>query len=356
MAVKNVLKRIANKLGYSVMRTSTFESLNELLATRGRISDSHCLSAEPSSIEQTVKQVGPDIVFYMASTGVGTDECMDKGCLPVLAHFYQPIPDLKELERRKVWDKVSDLAGIEWSPSEYLQYLHELAEYANECDWPNEPPSDAAPLTFHINNTSFSYGCASALHSIIRKNKPKRVIEIGSGNSSKIIASALLAVSTHDTHYTIIDPYSSIDVRKYPKGTDLLKKPVEEVDVSVFLELQENDILFIDSSHVCKIGSDVNFEILEILPRLNKGVYVHFHDIDLPFEYSKAYATTPTFRMFWTESYLLQAFLSHNNKYKVILPMAYIQRNHADVFRNLYPKGNDATLWGSGSFWIKCVK
>jgi len=341
------------------MKTSTFDALKRgtveplnRLTSKAETTDNN---TDNPSIEQIVQRYGPEIVFCMASTGIGTDECMDKGCLPVLTHFYQPIPNLKELERRKVWDKVSDLAGIAWNPHEYLQYLHELADYANECDWPNEPLPNATPMSFHINNTSFSYGCASVLHSIIRKNEPKRIIEIGSGNSSKIIASALSATQIN-TRYTIIDPYSLIDVACYPKGSDLLKKPVEEVDLSVFLELQEKDILFIDSSHVCKIGSDVNFEILDILPKLNKGVYVHFHDIDLPFEYSKVYATTPTFRMFWTESYLLQAFLSHNNKYKIILPMAFIQRNHAEIFKRLFPKGNNAKLWGSGSFWIKCIK
>ena len=303
---------------------------------------------------------GPSIVHYMASTGDKTNECMDIGCLPVLTNFYQPIPDLKDLERRNVFDKVSYLRGLIWDPPKHLENLRELSTFADECEWPNEP--DAEQGQFYLNNGRFSYGCASILHCLIRKNKPSRIIEIGSGYSSRVIAAALLANIAEDNQYTpeytIIDPYSPIDISKFPfpKNTKLLKTQVETVDLSVFQELQANDILFIDSSHVSKIGSDVNFEILEILPVLNNGVYIHFHDIELPYEYSKVYATNPKFRVFWTEAYLLQAFLSYNRHYEIFLPVCYIQRNHKEEFKTLYKKGNNAALWGSGSFWIKCVK
>ena len=115
-------------------------------------------------------------------------------------------------------------------------------------------------------------------------------------------------------------------------------------------------ILFIDSSHVCKMGSDVNFEILEILPSLNTGVYVHFHDINLPYEYPKIYATNPNFRMFWTESYLLQAFLTCNNEYQIVLPMDYLQRHYLDDLKNSFPASTKTEFgWVSGSFWIKRI-
>jgi len=333
MKIKKTIRKMANSLGYDIRK-------------KGTIGDLH--------IEEAAKTIGPEVVHYMASTGQGTNECMEKGCLPVLAHFYQPIPDLKDLEERKVWDKVSELKGIEWKPKEYLKNLKELSVYADECDWPDDPTDD--PMQFYTNNASFSYGCASALHSMIRKIKPKRVIEVGSGKSSLVIADAIKANKT-DTEYTIIDPYSSIEnTELFPKNTKLVLEQVENIDLSTFKKLSENDILFIDSSHVCKIGSDVNFEILEVLPSLKKGVYIHFHDIPLPYEYSKTYATAPGFRMFWTESYLLQAFLSNNDNFKIILPMAYIQKSHTEEFRKLFPKGDSATSWGSGSIWIKRVK
>jgi hypothetical protein len=135
-----------------------------------------------------------------------------------------------------------------------------------------------------------------------------------------------------------------------------MKQQIETTDISIFKELSANDILFIDSSHVCKIGSDVNFEILEVLPILNPGVFIHFHDIALPYEYPKIYATNPEFRVFWTESYLLQAFLSCNHDFEIVLPVAYIQSVYQSDFRRIFDKGNNAALWHSGSFWIKRVK
>jgi len=232
------------------------------------------------------------IIKHIANSGDGTDKCLKHGYLPVAVHYYQPIPDISELEKRKVWDKVGSMRGIRFEPLKYVEFLNQLSQkYAAECDWPNERSSD--PSQFYLNNGSFSYGCAAPLHCIIRKNKPKKIIEIGSGNSSKIIAEALRLnlLENFETDYTIIDPYSVLDVLHFPQHTTITKEPVELVSIDVFESLEEDDILFIDSSHTCKIGSDVNYEILEILPRLKKGVFVHFHDIPLPYEYPKIYAT-----------------------------------------------------------------
>lgn len=295
------------------------------------------------------------IFKYMAVTGEGTDKCMALGFLPVPIHFYQPIPDINDLEKRKIWNKVSKLNGIKFEPSNYIKYITELAKkYAAECDWPNEPSVD--PNKFYLHNGCFSYGCAASLHCIIRDNKPKRIIEIGSGNSSKVIAEAIYKNFNQgfNTKYTIIDPYISLNKQLLPLNFEILKKQVEVMDLKLFKSLGNGDILFIDSSHVCKIGSDVNFEILEILPILAKGVYIHFHDINLPNEYPKIYATNPNFRVFWTESYLLQAFLTCNREFEIILPMAYLQQHYLDKLKNLFPNSTKTELgWVSGSFWIK---
>ena len=305
-------------------------------------------------IKEIAHKYGPDVVYYMASTGTMTSDCLEKGCLPVPVHFYQPIPDLKDLDERGVWDRVSPLSGIEWDTEKYTENLKILSQYADECNWPNEPSED--PAAFHINNTAFSYGCASALHCIIRKYKPKRVIEVGSGNSSKVIAGALKVNVDEDSgykpEYTIIDPYSGLDTDIFPIETTLYRQQVETMDLEFFAQLEAGDILFIDSSHVCRTGSDVNYEILDILPNLNTGVLIHFHDISLPHEYPKVYSTSRT-PIFWTENYLLQAFLIENSNFEVFLPMDYMQRNHEPLFRSLFPKGNQAVLWGSGSFWIR---
>jgi hypothetical protein len=298
------------------------------------------------------------ILKFMAFTGEGTDSCLKHGFLPVPIHFYQPIPDIKEMEKRNIWDKISNLSGINLEPEKCIAFIKQLAsEYAHECKWPNEQPLD--PKQFHLNNDAFGYGCAAPLHCLIRNNKPKRIIEIGSGYSSKIIAAAinLNARQNHETHYTIIDPYSCLKQENFPKNTNIIRQPVELLGLNIFESLEENDILFIDSSHVCKMGSDCNFEILEILPILNKGVYIHFHDIPLPFEYPKIYATNPNFRVFWTESYLLQAFLICNNDFQIIIPMSFLQKYHLEDLKNSFPHSSENNLgWISGSFWIKRIK
>jgi hypothetical protein len=128
---------------------------------------------------------------------------------------------------------------------------------------------------------------------------------------------------------------------------------VELCSPALFERLEENDILFIDSSHSVKIGSDVNFLYLEVLPRLKPGVVVHIHDIPMPYEYTKTYATNPAFRMFWTESYLLQAFLIYNSEFEVLLSMAYLQGSHPDLYREAFPSFDPEADTGSGSIWIR---
>jgi hypothetical protein len=317
-----------------------------------RLAESRLQSQSKYSPEEII-----DIVQSWPLSGENSDACLEKDFLMVPVHFYQPIPDIKDLERRKVWEGVSKLRGIEFEPLKYLKFLQLLgSKYSKECDWPNEPTSD--PDQFFLNNSCFSYGCASALHSMIRECKPQRIIEVGSGFSSQIIRDALLLNKKLDNingEHIIIDPFCALNLTSLAPNTKILKKKVEETDLSIFKRLKANDILFIDSSHVCKIGSDVNFEILEILPVLKKGVYIHFHDINLPYEYPKAYAINPKFRMFWNESYLLQSFLMFNKDFEIILPMTYIQKVFEKQFRKSFPNGNKAENFGSGSFWIKKI-
>ena len=302
----------------------------------------------------------PKLVYNIAVTGELSDECLEAGALPMLVHFYSPVPDIKDLKARDVWSKRSDLPGIDFRPEFQINFIKELGiEFGNECVWPENPTGD--DRDFFTNNNGFSYGCASALHTMIRKHKPKNIIEIGSGNSSKIIGDAV-ALNKNDAgkfcNYIVIDPYPNSTTRgKIKEISHLIDERVELVDLKEFEILKENDILFIDSSHTVKIGSDVNFLFLEVLPRLNPGVIIHFHDIAMPYEYSATYATTPSFRMFWTESYLLQAFLTYNSAFEVLLAMSTIQTDYMDVFCEAFPHFDLDKNWSnSGSFWIRRKK
>ncbi len=130
------------------------------------------------------------LVYTMARTGAGTDECLNNGALPVPIDFYNPIPDINDLERRNIWSKKSDLNGINFNIDFQLKFLKELGKvFSDECSWSY---SNTNSSKFHLDNSvPFSFGCAAYTHSIIRKYKPKKIIEFGSGNSSKVIASAI---------------------------------------------------------------------------------------------------------------------------------------------------------------------
>jgi hypothetical protein len=272
------------------------------------------------------------------------------------AHYYSPVPDIADLRQRQVWNRRSDLAGIDFQPDQQVQLLRSLgSKYGHECNW-SFAPSDNK-LEFFTENNSFSFGCAASLHSLLRYYKPGKVFEIGSGNSSLVFSGALTrnASEGHTCDYSIIDPYPSPLLQHgLPGLTRVMSQRVELIEPSIFESLGVNDILFIDSGHTVRTGSDVNFLFLEVLPRLAPGVIVHVHDIGLPYEYPEVYFTNPSFRMFWTESYLLQAFLVFNSKFEVLLALNYLMRDRKQEFAQAFPKYDPSRHKAiSGSFWMQ---
>ncbi|MBN1635049.1 MAG: class I SAM-dependent methyltransferase [Deltaproteobacteria bacterium] len=162
-------------------------------------------------------------------------------------------------------------------------------------------------------------------------------------------------IDGHPGKYTVVDPYPADCIRKGSLNLQqVMETRVEVLDPSFFDQLNENDILFIDSGHCVRIGGDVNYLFLEIFPRLAPGVIVHIHDISLPYEYPKTYATSETFRQFWTEQYLLQSFLCFNNEFEIMLAMNFLMKDYSDVFTQAFPLYNpDIHPFTSGSFWIQ---
>jgi len=301
-----------------------------------------------------INQLAP-LITKMANSGVGTDSCLNHGCLPLPVHYYSPVPDIADLKNRNIWKQRSSLPGIQWDEPGQLQFLALIGKkYGAECHWPAE--NSGNPTQYYTENNSFIFGCAAAAHCIIRHFKPKRLIEIGSGFSSLIINEALAqnARESHPCEYVIIDPYPQPFISGLSRLHSLMGQRVELLTPAFFRKLEPNDILFIDSSHMVKIGSDVNFLILDVLPTLNPGVVIHFHDIPMPYEYPESYLTNPGFRMLWTESYLLQAFLCLNPHFKILLAMSWIMNEHLPEFRQAFPHYNPSIHRNfSGSFWIQ---
>lgn len=150
---------------------------------------------------------------------------------------------------------------------------------------------------------------------------------------------------------TFIEPYpeilNSLMSEKDKINNEVIIKIVQDVNYEKFQELEPNDILFIDSSHVVKTGSDVQHILFEILPLLKRGVYIHFHDIFYPFQYPKKWILNN--RWNWNEDYFLKAFLMYNNQFKIVLFPTYLYKYHMKLFDNM----PIITKNVGGSLWLK---
>jgi hypothetical protein len=255
-------------------------------------------------------------------------------------HFYQPIPDTREL-RETLWQQPSDLAGINMNDAMQLDLLrHHLTKFRDEYNnLPVEPPPGQR-RPFHGVDALVAY-C------MVRHFQPRLIIEVGSGFSSLVLGQA--AAKNKNSALICIDPFPRDFLRNgLPGLQSLIAKKVEDTDLQFFSQLESGDILFIDSSHTVKIGGDVNYLFLEVLPRLKPGVIVHIHDIFLPFEYRRDWVLDE-FR-FWNEQYLLQAFLTFNSEFEVLLANSYLNHYHQEDLKAAFP---NLSSWASGSFWMR---
>jgi hypothetical protein len=203
---------------------------------------------------------------------------------------------------------------------------------------------------------------AEILYSLVRHLRPARIIEIGSGITTLLSAAAIRKNQQEDPSYdcsfTCIEPYPvRLDMQALPSNFKVIPTRAQAVSPDLFQELEAGDILFIDSSHVCRTGSDVNFELLEIVPALNPGVWIHFHDIFLPWEYPRSWVLGA--RRFLNEQYLLQAFLSFNPKFEVAWGSYHMLQAHPRELDAAFATFSvDITAPGTflpGSFWIRRI-
>lgn len=265
--------------------------------------------------------------------------------LPV--HFYSPVPQLDALDEA-VWERRYDaLPGIAWSEDDARDTLHALGRYGPEI----RALIDRKAPGFDESNRSFTGSDGWLLYAIVRARRPKRIIEVGSGMSTAIALHALEA--NGGGAFTAIEPFPNDMVTELARRQriDLVVQPVQAVAYQVFEQLEAGDILFIDSSHVSKIGSDVNFEILQVLPRLKPGVMIHFHDIFLPYEYPESWVRD--LHLFWNEQYLLAAFMAFNSDFRTYARSAVLAEepyaaSYCEAFGELARPG--------GSFWIERVR
>jgi hypothetical protein len=261
-------------------------------------------------------------------------------------HFYQPIPDTQSLPAT-LWDRPSEHMGVDMNDGVQLDLLrNHFPKFRHEYDqFPVEPTGE--PGRFHFNNGLFDGTDALVAYSMIRHFQPRLIIEVGSGFSSLVAAEAI--AKNKNSALVCIEPFPLDFLRRgFPGLHSLIEKKVEDIDLEFFSQLDSGDILFIDSSHTVKIGGDVNYLFLEVLPRLRPGVVVHVHDIFLPFDYRRDWVMDEL--RFWTEQYLLQAFLSFNSEFEVLMANGYLAHRYMEALKAAFP---NSTWWGGGSFWMR---
>lgn len=264
-------------------------------------------------------------------------------------HFASPFPCLDEIRRdeARIFDKMpAAIPAVDLRADEQLRLLQEFLEYYHELPFTHEKRDG---LRYCYDNPAFSYCDAIVLYCMIRKMQPRRIIEAGSGFSSCV------TMDTNDLFFdgrielTFIEPFPkllrSLIANDDEQKAKIIPHRLQDVALDEFDALQANDILFIDSTHVSKIDSDVNYIFFEILPRLASGVLIHFHDIPYPFEYRKAWVYEGRA---WNEAYLLRAFLQYNQAYRIVFMNSYMARFHTAFFREHMPlclKKRGASIW-----------
>lgn len=270
------------------------------------------------------------------------------GIFPIRKHYYEPLLDRKSLRHSLSDDR--NLPGFSLNVTEQLNILqkydfrHELIEIAND-----KQPG----LKFNYHNANFGGADADYLYNIIRFFKPKNIIEIGGGNSTLMIINALNSnmkeSSSYSSNHICIEPYEMAWLEE--TNVNVIRNVVENVPIVDFTILEENDLLFIDSSHIIRPQGDVLYEYLEILPSLNRGVIVHIHDIFTPKDYRDEWIFDEG--RLWNEQYLLEAFLTNNKEWKVIGALNFLKHNHFEDLKKYCPS---LTENGEpGSFYIQKI-
>jgi hypothetical protein len=286
-------------------------------------------------------------------------------------HYYWPVPNFKELEARK-WPAAHPPIGVDLALEKQLDFLQNVVPQY-EAEW--GPDSGAiAKAGYRRGNGFFETVDAEIAYCLIRHLKPKRIIEVGGGHSSRVMVAALEQNFKVDGVRGIlltIDPHPD----RFPKEAlsdrvQLIAASVQSVDLDVFLTLESGDFLFLDSTHIVGIGSDVVREYLEILPRINRGVVIHAHDIFIPSEYPQSLVLKSL--SFWSEQYLLEALLTFNLRFEVVWGSSAMQdfnpealertfphwkhsyQNMAPEKRRFLPSIDGDRVWPS-SFWMRKV-
>jgi predicted O-methyltransferase YrrM len=277
-----------------------------------------------------------------------------------LGHFHNPMPDYADIKRdadRLFAPHGPDMPGIDLNPAGQLALAEQLSKYM-----PEQPfPKDAAPGTrYHLDNRYYPTADGSVNYAMLRHFRPKRVIEAGSGFTSACMLDTSEKFLGGQTQFTFVEPYPdrlhSLLTPADKERTTIHVKRVQDLPLPTFDQLEANDLLFIDSSHVGKLGSDVTFLFFEVLPRLKPGVLVHVHDIFWPFEFPRKWIDLG---YAWNEAYLLRAVLMFSKGFELLLWPSYLETHHAARWAELMPLAQQRASYnpdfGGATIWLRRV-
>lgn len=273
------------------------------------------------------------------------------GVFPVIDHYYDPL--FNDAHLVKELSDVRNLPGLDLNRSFQLTFINNLRYQGDFEQFMVQQAVLPNDLQFEINNSFFGSGDAEFLFNFVRYLKPRNIVEVDCGTSTKIIASANKFNSVETGFFamhTCIEPYEQPWLDNFPSVLPLRKK-IEEIDLSLFKEMGAGDLLFIDSSHIIRPQGDVLFEYLEIIPTLRKGVYIHVHDIFTPRDYPASWIKKDV--KFWNEQYLLEATLSKNESYEIIAALNYLKHQNFAELKKVCPYLTEQREPGSFYFKVK---
>ncbi len=264
--------------------------------------------------------------------------------------FDSPIVDATEVARDadRIWKSTpQEPAGVEMRLSSQSALLRRLQPIAGEFDYPETPEDCERPYDFYLQNDAFEGLDARIWYCLARHFKPRRIVEVGGGFSSLLVADINRRYFKNNIAFFSIEPHPNPTLQSGVPGlSKLLPFRVQDIPMQLFNSLQRDDVLFIDSSHIAKTGSDVTFLCLEVLPRLSPGVLIHFHDIFIPDDYPRQWVIHESCN--WNEQYLVQALLVHTSGFEVIFASLYASRHLTSRIVDTF--GHPYT---GGSLWIR---
>jgi hypothetical protein len=269
-------------------------------------------------------------------------------------HFYSPVVNISEVKEyeNQIWGTPNSksLKGIELNIENQILLAGSFQDIYNEIPF---TPNKIRSNRYYFENDFYSYTDGIFLYSMIRKIRPNNIIEIGSGFSSALMLDVNHQFFANNINLTFVEPFTdrldSLLRKEDFNRTQIIAKPIQKIDFKIFKKLKDGDFLFIDSTHVLKTGSDLQFIFNEIIPNLNSGVYIHFHDIFFPFEYPKDWVFNGRS---WNENYFLKAFLMYNNFFEIILFADFLHSQHGEIFKDM----PNCYLNSGGNMWIRKIK